>query len=113
MTVDDWNGKPVVALSGAAPDGRATLLLFVSPTCRCRKTVLAIVDSLLGGSRDGRGCCWPATAARRAPGEAFVRDEAWPSAATCCRASSASSTRSASCPTRCSRSTRPMLRASW
>lgn len=46
FTLPDWSGRQVEI---GAPDaeGRATLLLFVSPTCPVCETMLPIVDSVL------------------------------------------------------------------
>jgi len=41
----DWVGR-AVALGGAHPEGRSTLLVFISPTCPVCKTMLSIVDSV-------------------------------------------------------------------
>ena len=50
LTLTDWTGR-AVPLGGAAADGLATLLVFVSPTCPVCKTVLGILPSLLRGER--------------------------------------------------------------
>jgi methylamine dehydrogenase accessory protein MauD len=46
MTLLDWNGA-AVQLGGADAARRATLLLFVSPTCPVCKTMLEIVTALM------------------------------------------------------------------
>lgn len=45
-----WSGEPI-RLGGADAEGRATLLLFVSPTCPVCKTMLGIAESLLRRER--------------------------------------------------------------
>jgi len=42
----DWSGRPC-PIGGADPDGRATLLVFISPTCPVCKTMLPILDSVV------------------------------------------------------------------
>jgi methylamine dehydrogenase accessory protein MauD len=46
LRVADWHGRPV-AIGGIDRERRATLLLFVSPTCPVCKTMLPIVESVL------------------------------------------------------------------
>jgi methylamine dehydrogenase accessory protein MauD len=46
FTLPDWSGRQV-AIGGADAEGRATLLLFVSPTCPVCETMLSIVDSVI------------------------------------------------------------------
>lgn len=43
----DWTGAPLT-IGGHDPDGKNTLLLFVSPTCPVCATLLPIVDSVAG-----------------------------------------------------------------
>ena len=73
LTVDDWNGRPV-SLGGAAADGRATLLLFVSPSCPVCKTMLEIADSLMRREQ-GRARLLLASDGPREEHEAFVREQ--------------------------------------
>src|SRR5262245_41785493 len=46
LALSDWSGRPV-AIGGAAPERRATLMVFVSPTCPVCKTMLGILDAVL------------------------------------------------------------------
>jgi methylamine dehydrogenase accessory protein MauD len=46
FTLPDWSGQPV-AIGGADAEGRATLLVFVSPSCPVCETMLSIVDSVV------------------------------------------------------------------
>jgi methylamine dehydrogenase accessory protein MauD len=71
LTVDDWNGAPV-ALGGPSPDGRATLIAFVSPTCSVCKTMLEILDAVMRREQ-GRARVLFASDGPRAEHEAFVR----------------------------------------
>ena len=71
LTVDDWNGA-AVALGGPAPDGRATLIAFVSPTCSVCKTMLEILDAVMRREQ-GRARLLFASDGPRAEHEAFVR----------------------------------------
>lgn len=73
LTVDDWNGRPV-SLGGSAADGRATLLLFVSPSCPVCKTMLEIVDALMRREQ-GRARLLLASDGPRDEHEAFVREQ--------------------------------------
>jgi len=73
LTVDDWNGVPV-ALGGPAPDGRATLIAFVSPTCSVCKTMLEILDAVMRREQ-GRARLLFASDGPRAEHEAFVRTQ--------------------------------------
>jgi methylamine dehydrogenase accessory protein MauD len=70
LTVDDWNGAPVT-LGGAAADGRATLIAFVSPTCPVCKTMLEILDAVMRREH-GRARLLLASDGPRAEHEAFV-----------------------------------------
>lgn len=45
LDVDDWNGERL-RVGGADPDGRSTLLFFVSPTCPVCKELLPLVDGV-------------------------------------------------------------------
>lgn len=47
LEVADWTGAPQ-RIGGAAPDGRGTLLLFVSPTCPVCKELLPVARALAG-----------------------------------------------------------------
>jgi methylamine dehydrogenase accessory protein MauD len=71
LTVDDWNGAPVL-LGGPAPDGRATLIAFLSPTCSVCKTMLEILDAVMRREQ-GRARVLFASDGPRAEHEAFVR----------------------------------------
>jgi methylamine dehydrogenase accessory protein MauD len=73
LTVDDWNGT-AVALGGPAPDGRATLIAFVSPTCSVCKTMLEILDAVMRREQ-GRARLLFASDGPRAEHEAFVRTQ--------------------------------------
>lgn len=64
----DWNGR-LVRVGGIATDDRATLLLFVSPTCPLCKTILPIADSVR--AREGLRLVL-ASDGTRAEHEAFV-----------------------------------------
>ncbi len=46
LNAPDWSGRPV-SIGGNAADGKATLLVFVSPTCPVCKTMLEILDAVL------------------------------------------------------------------
>ena len=48
LELADWNGRPL-SIGGRDVDHKATLLLFVSPTCPVCKTILPIVDSVMRG----------------------------------------------------------------
>lgn len=45
LELQDWNGE-TLRVGGRDPDGRGTLLLFVSPTCPVCKTLLPLVASV-------------------------------------------------------------------
>lgn len=45
LHLSDWNGRPVT-IGGSQPDGRSTLLFFLSPTCPVCKTLLPVVESV-------------------------------------------------------------------
>ncbi|MEO8601880.1 MAG: methylamine dehydrogenase accessory protein MauD [bacterium] len=54
LTLADWNGT-ALQLGGLDAERRATLLLFVSPTCPVCKTMLEIVDAVMrDDGRDAR-----------------------------------------------------------
>jgi methylamine dehydrogenase accessory protein MauD len=67
----DWSGTPLT-IGGRSPQGKSTLLLFVSPTCPVCATILPIVDSVVDA--EGR---WArlvvASDGPRAEHEAFVQ----------------------------------------
>lgn len=46
LTVTDWSGREV-AIGGADPERRNTLLVFVSPSCPVCKTMLGILDAVV------------------------------------------------------------------
>ncbi|MBX3024364.1 methylamine dehydrogenase accessory protein MauD [bacterium] len=72
LLVDDWNGQPV-SLGGAAADGRATLIAFVSPTCPVCKTMLEILDAVMRREQQ-RARLLLASDGPRQEHEAFVRE---------------------------------------
>lgn len=45
LIVTDWSGASVT-VGGARPDGKSTLLFFLSPTCPVCKTLLPVLDSV-------------------------------------------------------------------
>jgi len=45
LEVEDWRGRRV-AIGGREPEGRATLLFFVSPTCPVCKSLLPVLGSV-------------------------------------------------------------------
>lgn len=49
--VEDWSGAPL-RVGGAAADGRATLLFFLSPTCPVCKALLPVLASVRGAERE-------------------------------------------------------------
>jgi len=51
IAVDDLDGRPLT-LGSARTDGRATLLMFVSPTCPVCKALLPVLKSSLTSERD-------------------------------------------------------------
>jgi len=51
ITVQDLEGRPLT-LGAARSDGRATLLMFVSPTCPVCKALLPVLKSSLASERD-------------------------------------------------------------
>jgi methylamine dehydrogenase accessory protein MauD len=51
VDVQDLEGRPMT-LGAARADGRATLIMFVSPTCPVCKTVLPAIKSSLASERD-------------------------------------------------------------
>jgi methylamine dehydrogenase accessory protein MauD len=51
ITVDDLDGRSLT-LGAARTDGRATLLMFVSPTCPVCKALLPVLKSSLTSERD-------------------------------------------------------------
>ncbi len=69
IAVVDWRGVPRT-IGGADPEGRATLLAFVSPTCPVCKTMLDILDAV--ARREGSRLLF-ASDGPRAEHEAFVR----------------------------------------
>jgi methylamine dehydrogenase accessory protein MauD len=73
LEVEDWNGSPV-RIGGADPDGRATLLCFISPTCPVCKALLPALRSLRTAEGD-RLRLVLASDGPRAEHEAFVRRE--------------------------------------
>jgi methylamine dehydrogenase accessory protein MauD len=73
LVVADWNGQPV-EVGGAARDGRATLIAFVSPTCPVCKTVLEILEAVMRREQH-RARLLFASDGPRAEHEAFVREQ--------------------------------------
>jgi len=53
LEVEDWQGR-ALRLGGERPDGRRTLLFFVSPTCPVCKSLLPMLRSVRDGERDLR-----------------------------------------------------------
>ena len=74
LAVTDWLGGARV-VGGTDPDGRSTLLLFVSPTCPVCKTMLSIATTALRAERGGPRLVL-ASDGPRAEHEAFVRAHA-------------------------------------
>lgn len=69
----DWSGRPC-PIGAPDPDGRSTLLVFVSPTCPVCKTLLPILDSVVRA--EGRNLRLVlASDGTRAEHEEFVRAE--------------------------------------
>ena len=52
LEVDRWSGRPM-RVGGASPDGRGTLLFFVSPTCPVCKTLLPHLDAIRSAESGG------------------------------------------------------------
>ena len=73
LIVTDWNGD-AVSLGGAAADGRATLIAFVSPSCPVCKTMLEILDAVMRREQ-GRARLLFASDGPRPEHEAFVREQ--------------------------------------
>lgn len=71
LSVEDWNGA-ALRLGGAEPEGRSTLLFFVSPTCPVCKELLPVVDSV-AAAEAGRARVVIASDGPRHEHEAFVR----------------------------------------
>ncbi len=46
FALPDWSGTPLT-IGGVDPDGKSTLLVFVSPTCPVCATILSILDSVV------------------------------------------------------------------
>ncbi|UCE85050.1 MAG: methylamine dehydrogenase accessory protein MauD [Deltaproteobacteria bacterium] len=71
LELDDWSGRKQT-IGGAAPDGRSTLLFFVSPSCPVCKTLLPVLDSIRAAERRWLRVVLASDGAR-AEHEAFVR----------------------------------------
>lgn len=71
LELRDWAGRPL-RVGGPEAEGRATLLLFVSPSCPVCKTILPIVESVLRAEHR-RTRLLLASDGPRAEHEAFVR----------------------------------------
>lgn len=79
LDLEDLGGGPV-AIGGPAPDGRSTLVLFLSPSCPVCGTLLPVLQSVARGERGWLRVVL-ASDGPRAEHEAFVRDrglEAFP-----------------------------------
>lgn len=50
FAVEDWSGA-LQNVGGASPDGKSTLLFFLSPTCPVCKTLLPVLDSVRRAER--------------------------------------------------------------
>jgi methylamine dehydrogenase accessory protein MauD len=46
LNLTDWSGRPL-AIGGADPERKSTLLVFISPTCPVCKTMLGILDDVV------------------------------------------------------------------
>jgi methylamine dehydrogenase accessory protein MauD len=46
LELTDWSGRPLT-IGGVDPEGKSTLVVFISPTCPICKTMLPILDSVL------------------------------------------------------------------
>ena len=71
LAVDDWNGQ-ALEIGGPDPEGRSTLLFFVSPTCPVCKELLPVVDSVAAAETGGTRVVI-ASDGLREEHEAFVR----------------------------------------
>jgi methylamine dehydrogenase accessory protein MauD len=49
--VSDWGGRPL-HIGGPDPEGRSTLLFFLSPTCPVCKTLLPVLASIARAERE-------------------------------------------------------------
>jgi methylamine dehydrogenase accessory protein MauD len=50
LELTDWSGR-TLRVGGPDPDGRGTLVYFLSPTCPVCRTLLPVLDSVAGGER--------------------------------------------------------------
>lgn len=73
LALRDWRDA-AVQVGGAAPDRKATLILFVSPTCPLCKTMLPIVESIFRRERGWLRLVF-ASDGTRAEHEAFVAEQ--------------------------------------
>lgn len=71
VDVADWRDRPV-RIGGADPDGRSTLLFFLSPTCPVCRTLLPVLDSVQAAEGSGLRVVL-ASDGPRADHEEFVR----------------------------------------
>lgn len=71
LSAFDWAGRPV-SVGGSAADGKATLLVFVSPSCPVCKTMLEILDAVLHSEQRWLRLVLASDGAREEH-EAFVR----------------------------------------
>ncbi len=68
----DWSGTPRT-IGGADPEGKSTLLVFMSPTCPVCKTLLPVLDSVVRTERRGLRLVL-ASDGPREEHDAFVRE---------------------------------------
>src|SRR5262245_42650077 len=73
LTLSDWSGRPIT-LGGLDEAGKSTLLVFVSPTCPVCKTMLGILDAVLGAEQSWLRLVLASDGAREEH-EDFVRSE--------------------------------------
>ena len=71
LAAEDWNGAPL-QIGASDPEGRSTLLFFVSPTCPVCKELLPVVDSVAAAEAAGTRVVI-ASDGLREEHEAFVR----------------------------------------
>jgi methylamine dehydrogenase accessory protein MauD len=63
LDVEDWSGRRL-HLGGESPDGRSTLLFFLSPTCPVCKALMPVLDSVARAERDWLRVVWASDGAR-------------------------------------------------
>jgi methylamine dehydrogenase accessory protein MauD len=74
LEVEDWNGA-ALRLGGEDPEGRSTLLFFVSPSCPVCKELLPVIDAV-AAAETGRARVVIASDGLREEHEDFVRSQA-------------------------------------